>query len=168
MLKKPLNRLDILLTFVEDWTLFLAVAVALVVAMTNIVLRKISPVSLYWSDEVVRKVIFLSTFIGCSAAIRSRSLIRIDALPQMLPALKKPLAYLHHLGVLVFGFLVIRLGWRLMMQVQGDSFARTATLQIPEWYFYAAFPLVGGLMILRTLLVMVQDWRATGGKPKDR
>ncbi len=49
--------------------------------MANVILRKTTDdYSLYWSDEVVRKVIYFSTYIGCVAAIRGRSLIRIDAL----------------------------------------------------------------------------------------
>jgi TRAP-type C4-dicarboxylate transport system permease small subunit len=40
-----------------------------------------------------------------------------------------------------------------------DEFARTATLQVPEWYFYAVLPLMGAMMFLRTLIVMVEDWR---------
>ncbi|NLC70012.1 MAG: TRAP transporter small permease [Desulfuromonadaceae bacterium] len=167
MSKKALQYLDAVLTFIEDWSLFLSVSLALVVAMANIILRKTSPISLYWSDEVVRKVIFFTTFIGCSAAIRNRSLIRIDALPQLFPAIKKPLTYLHHLGVIIFGSLIIRLGWQLMVRVQKDSFARTATLQIPEWYFYAVLPVVGVMMILRTLMVMVQERRPAGTKPKE-
>jgi TRAP-type C4-dicarboxylate transport system permease small subunit len=167
MPRKLLAGLDAILTFVEDWSLCLSVVLALVVAMANILLRKTSSVSLYWSDEVVRKVIFLTTFVGCSAAVRNRTLIRIDALPQLFPALRRPLTYVHHLGVVVFGAFLIRLGWQLMLQVRNDPFARTATLQIPEWYFYALLPVVGGMMILRTLLVVARGRSPAGGNPKE-
>ena len=87
MLKKTLLRVDRSFAFIEDWSLFLTVAVALVSAMANVLLRKLtSDVNLYWSDEVVRKAIYFTTYIGCVAAIRSRSLIRIDALPQLVPS----------------------------------------------------------------------------------
>ena len=36
--------------------------------------------SLAWSEELVREVIIYTTFIGCSAAVKNRSMIRIDAL----------------------------------------------------------------------------------------
>ncbi len=108
---------------------------------------------------MVRKVIFFSTFIGCSAAVRSRSLIRIDALPQLLPVLKRFLTLVSHLGVLVFSVIIIRYGLQLTQAVYQDEYARTATLQVPEWYFYAIMPLMGGMMFLRTLIVMVEDWR---------
>ncbi len=144
---------------VEDWSLFITVMVALLVAIANVVLRKLTnDVNLYWSDEVVRKTIFFTTYVGCIAAIRNRSLIRIDALPQLFPFMKKPLTLLNHLGVLVFAGFMIHLGYSLTVLVRNDQFAKTASLQIPEWYFYAVFPIMGVMMFIRTLIVMVEDW----------
>ncbi len=159
MLKKTFRLIDRLFAAAEEWSLFLTVGGALVVALANIILRKTSTVNIYWSDEVVRKVIYFSTYIGAVAAIRHRSLIRIDALPQLVPVLKKPLTLLSHLAVLVFAILMIWLGWQMTAMVYQDEYARTATLQIPEWYFYAVLPLMGFMMFLRTGVVMVEDWR---------
>ena len=88
MQRKYFKAVDKILSFIEEWALFLSVSLALVVAMANIILRKFTPISLYWSDEVVRKVIFFSTFVGCSAAIKSRALIRVDALPRFFPVFR--------------------------------------------------------------------------------
>ncbi len=160
MLKTTFKTLDRAFLLVEDWSLFIAVMIALLTAMANVLLRKLtSNVSLYWSDEVVRKVIFFSTYIGCVAAVRSRSLIRIDALPQLFPVLKKPLTLFSHLAVLFFALVMVRLGWEMTLMMYQDEYARTTTLQIPEWYFYAVLPLMGVMMFLRTLIVMVEDWR---------
>lgn len=159
MLKKTFRVVDRTFAFIEDWALFVAVAVALVSAMANVILRKATHINLYWSDEVVRKVIFFTTYIGCIAAIRSRSLIRIDALPQLIPILKKPLSLFSHIAVLLFSGLMLRLGWQMTVSVYRDEYARTATLQIPEWYFYAVLPIMGAMMFLRTLIVMVEDWK---------
>lgn len=160
MLKKTFKTIDRGFLFVEEWSLFIAVCVALFTAMANVVLRKATDnVSLYWSDEVVRKVIFFSTYIGCVAAVRSRSLIRIDALPQIFPVLKRPLTLFSHLVVLGFSCTMTYLGWQMMIMMFEDEYARTTTLQIPEWYFYAILPLMGVMMFFRTLIVMVEDWR---------
>ncbi len=160
MIKKAFKAVDRSFAFVEDWTLFIAVAIALVSAMANVVLRKsTSSVNLYWSDEVVRKVIFFSTYIGCVAAVRNRSLIRIDALPQLFPVLKRLLTLISHLAVLVFSTVMVYLGWQMTVMMYQDEYAKTATLQIPEWYFYAVLPLMGAMMFLRTLIVMVEDWK---------
>ncbi len=165
MVKKAFKAIDRSFAFVEDWSLLIAVLVALFTAMANVVLRKTtSSVNLYWSDEVVRKVIFFSTYIGCVAAVRSRSLIRIDALPQLFPVLKRLLTLVSHLAVLVFSGIMIYLGAKMTHMIYLDEYATTATLQIPEWYFYAVLPVMGVMMFLRTLIVMVEDWR---GKSSD-
>ena len=158
-MKRLIYTIHRVFAFVEDWSLFITVMVALLVAIANVMLRKLtSDVNLYWSDEVVRKTIFFTTYVGCIAAIRNRSLIRIDALPQLMPFLKKPLTLLSHIGVLVFSGFMVQLGYSLTNLVYEDQFAKTASLQIPEWYFYAILPIMGAMMFIRTLIVMVEDW----------
>jgi len=169
MLKKVFIKIDRIFLFFEEWVLFGSVAIALLTAMANVILRKATnDYNLYWSDEVVRKVIYFSTYIGCIAAIRSRSLIRIDALPQMLPVLKKPLTLLSHIAVLVFAVTMVYLGMQMTTMMYEDEYALTATLRIPEWIFYAVLPLMGGMMFIRTLIVAYEDWFGvtdiTGGK----
>lgn len=160
MLKKIFHTVDRVLTFVEDWTLFSTVAIALLVAMANVVLRKVtSDVNLYWSDEVVRKVIYIATYIGCVSAIRHRSLIRIDVLPQIFPILKKPLGVFSHLVVIGFALLVCRLGLQMTQMMYADPYARTSTLGIAEWYFYAVLPVMGVMMVIRSVMVMIEDLR---------
>ena len=162
MLTKIFRTIDRIMLHIEEWSLFVAVCVALVTAMANVILRKLTnDLSLYWSDEVVRKVIFFSTYIGCVAAIRSRSLIRIDALPQMLPILKKPLTFFSHCMVLVFSGMMIYLGTKMALMQYHDQYAQSATLQIPEYFFYAVLPVMGLMMFLRTLIVMWEDWTGT-------
>lgn len=163
MFTKIFKTIDKVFLHIEEWSLFVTVCIALFTAMANVILRKTtSDLSLYWSDEVVRKVIFFSTYIGCVAAIRSRSLIRIDALPQMLPILKRPLTLFSHCVVLLFSGIMIYLGSQMTIMMYNDEYARTATLQIPEYFFYAILPLMGVMMFLRTLIVMREDW--TGKK----
>ncbi|WP_459944763.1 TRAP transporter small permease [Desulfocastanea catecholica] len=159
MLTKIFKSIDKALMYIEEWSLFAAVCIALITAMANVILRKATnDLSLYWSDEVVRKVIYFSTYIGCVAAIRSRSLVRIDALPQMLPGLRKPLTLFSHCVVLLFSGVMIYLGITMTLMMYEDKYARTATLQIPEYFFYAVLPVMGLMMFLRTLIVLWEDW----------
>lgn len=159
MLIKVFKTIDRVFLHVEEWSLFIAVCVALFTAIANVILRKMTnDLSLYWSDEVVRKVIYFSTYIGCVAAIRSRSLIRIDALPQILPILKKPLTLFSHLAVLLFSVIMIYLGFLMTRMMYEDEYAKTATLQIPEYWFYAILPLMGVMMFFRTVIVLREDW----------
>ena len=159
MLRKTIHRIDRTFSQFEDWMLFVTVTVALVTAMANVVLRKATnDLNLYWSDEVVRKVIFFSTYFGALAAVRSRSLIRIDALPQLLPILKKPLTLFSHLMVLVFSAIMVWYGGSMTIDKFNDAYSRTATLQIPEWIFYIVLPVMGAMMFIRTLIVAYEDW----------
>ena len=165
MLRRVFEVIDRLFTRVEEWTLLLSVCIALVVAMANVLLRKLTAdINIYWSDEVVRKTIYVSTYIGCVVAVRNRSLICIDALPQMVPGLKKPLTYFSHLVVMIFSAGMVYLGWGMTSMMYRDSFARTASLQIPEWIFYAVLPMMGVMMFLRTLMVIVDDWKEGTGR----
>ena len=158
MLKKTVRKIDRVFTAFEDWSLFLSVCIALTVAMANVLLRKLTnDFNLYWSDEVVRKTIYFSTYVGCIVAVRGRSLIRIDALPQMIPGLKKPLALFAHVVTLVFAGAMVYLGWTMTVMMYEDQYARTASLQIPEWIFYAVLPVMGAMMFFRTLIIMVED-----------
>lgn len=159
MFVKIFKAVDRLFKQVEEWSLFITVCIALITAMANVILRKLtSDFSLYWSDEVVRKVIFFSTYIGCVAAIRSRTLIKIDALPQMLPVLKKPLMIFSHCAVLVFALMMVYLGSQMTIMMFQDEYARTTTLEIPEFYFYAILPIMGAMTFFRTLIVIYEDW----------
>ena len=152
--------MDRVLICIEDWSLLISVCIALFVAMANVLLRKLTnDVNLYWSDEVVRKTIYFSTYVGCAVAVRGRSLIRIDALPQMVSGLQRPLTLFAHIATLIFAGVLTYLGWTMTVVMYKDEFARTTSLQIPEWIFYAVLPTIGVMMFFRTLLVMVEDWK---------
>ena len=169
MLKNIFIKLDRWFKEIEEWSLFIAVCIALVTAMANVILRKsTNDLNLYWSDEVVRKVIFFSTYIGSVAAIRSRSIIRIEALPQLLPVLRRPLALFAHSATLLFSVIMIYFGMQMTMMMYNDEYALTTTLRIPEYFFYIILPITGVMMFIRTLIAMREDWTGkkdiTGGK----
>ncbi len=94
MIEKTLGFLDKILSFFEDWTLFIAVMISLTALFVNVFLRYVFNYTLAWSEELVREVIIYTTLIGCSAAIKQRKMIKIDASVQLLPKLKVPLNFL--------------------------------------------------------------------------
>jgi TRAP-type C4-dicarboxylate transport system permease small subunit len=81
----------------------------------------------------------------------------VDALPQIIPVSRKFFNMVNHLAGLVFSGMLVWLGWGILQAVYADEYATTATLQIPEWYFYALLPLVGCMMFVRILVVMWED-----------
>ena len=156
MFGKVINIIDKVLTFFEDWTLFVTVMVALISLFANVVLRYGFNYALAWSEELVRLVIIYTTLIGCSSAIKKRSMIKIDASVQLLPKLKYPLTYFSNLVVVIFSVMMIYYGWLMAaLQVQTDQ--KTIVMQIPLVYLYAILPLMGVMMLFRTIHVIYQD-----------
>lgn len=156
MFRKTLDFLDKVLTFFEEWTLFITVMAALMALFVNVVLRYGFNYSLAWSEELVREVIIYTTFIGCSAAVKNRSMIRIDASVQLFPKLKAALTLFSNFAVMVFAALMLYYGW-MMAALQVRTHQKTIILQIPLVYLYAVLPLMGVMMMIRVVQVTVQD-----------
>jgi C4-dicarboxylate transporter DctQ subunit len=156
---KLLAYIDKALSFFEEWTLFLTVLIAMVALFINVVLRYGFNYSLAWSEELVREVIIYTTFIGCSAAIKNRSTVRIDALVQLVAPLKYPLSIFSYLVNLVFGAVMVYYGY-LMAAMQVESHQKTLILQIPTVFLYALLPLMGGMMILRVIIMLYTEINA--------
>jgi len=156
MLGKVLGVLDKILTFFEEWTLFVAVMVALVALFCNVVLRYGFNYSLAWSEELVREVIIYTTLIGCSAAVKARSMIKIDASVQLLPALKTPLTFFSNTVTLIFSLMMLYYGWK-MAALQVATNQKTIIMQIPLVYIFSILPLMGGMMLIRVTQVFYED-----------
>ena len=156
MFGKILDFLDKILTFFEEWTLFISVVVALIALFFNVVLRYGFNYSLAWSEELVREVIIYTTFIGCSAAVKNRSMIKIDASVQLLPKLKMPLTYFSNLVVMIFAGMMIYYGW-LMVVLQQRTQQKTIIMEIPLVILYAILPVMGIMMFIRVIQVVYQD-----------
>ena len=156
MIEKTLGFLDKILSFFEDWTLFIAVMISLTALFVNVFLRYVFNYTLAWSEELVREVIIYTTLIGCSAAIKQRKMIKIDASVQLLPKLKVPLNFFSNLVTMIFAYMMIHYGW-LMVALQHRTHQKTIIMQIPLAYLYVMLPLMGILMFIRTLQVIYQD-----------
>lgn len=156
MFGKTLDFLDKILTFFEEWTLFIAVMVALAALFCNVILRYGFNYSLAWSEELVREVIIYTTLIGCSAALKNRSMIKIDASVQLFPSLKVPLTFFSNFVTLIFSVIVFYYGLQIAaLQVQTHQ--KTIILQIPLVYIFAILPLMGGMMFIRTIQIFYED-----------
>jgi len=156
MVGKILNILDKVLTFFEEWTLFISVMVALVALFVNVVLRYGFNYSLAWSEELVREVIIYTTFVGCSVAVKNRSMIKIDASVQIFPKLKVPLTFFSNIVTAIFSGMMIYYGWQMAL-MQLRTHQKTIIMQIPLVYLYAVLPLMGSLMLIRVIQVFYED-----------
>ncbi len=159
MLLKISDFFDKVLGFIEEWVLFISTMAALIALFVNVVLRYGFNYSLAWSEELVREVIILTTFIGCSAAIKARSMIKIDALVQIVPVLKTPLTFFSNIATLIFAAMMAYYGWKMAV-LQAATFQKTIIMQIPLAWLYAILPIMGVMMFIRTLQVIYLDIQA--------
>ncbi|KPJ77933.1 MAG: C4-dicarboxylate ABC transporter substrate-binding protein [Deltaproteobacteria bacterium SG8_13] len=167
MFGKILDVLDKVLSFFEEWTLFLTVFVALISLFVNVFLRYVFNYTLAWSEELVREVIIYTTLIGCSAAVKNRSMIKIDASVQLLPKLKVPLTFFSNFVTLIFSLIVLYFGWKMaLLQVQTEQ--KTIILQIPLVYIFSILPLMGAMMFIRTIQLFHQDIADLRGKSSEK
>ena len=155
-MKKLTQALDRGLTHLEEWSLFIMVMTALLSLFVNVVLRYGFNYTLAWSEELVRIVIIDSTFVGASAAIRQGAMIRIDAVVQVFPKLKKWLTLYTHLLMLGFCGIMIFYGYK-MTHLQWLTHQKTIIMQIPLVIVYAVMPVTGVMLLYRTLQALVND-----------
>ncbi|MFH1117268.1 MAG: TRAP transporter small permease [Pseudomonadota bacterium] len=156
MFGRILNGIDKVLTFFEDWTLFISVMAALLALFFNVVLRYGFHYTLAWSEELVREVIIYTTFIGLAVAVKNGSMIKIDVVVQLVPKLKIPLSYLSNLATIVFAAMMLYYGWK-MASLQVMTNQKTIIMEIPLVYLYAILPLMGAMMLIRTIQVLYRD-----------
>lgn len=156
MLLKVSDFFDKVLGFIEEWVLFISTMAALISLFVNVVLRYGFNYSLAWSEELVREVIILTTFIGCSAAIKARSMIKIDALVQIVPVLKTPLTFFSNIVTLIFAAMMTYYGWKMAL-LQTATHQKTIIMEIPLEWLYAILPIMGVMMFIRTLQVIYVD-----------
>jgi len=154
--RKALQFVDRLLSLFEEWSLFLAVMSALLALFVSVVTRYTMTYTMTWPEELVREVILYTTFVGSAAAVKSRALIRIDAVPNVFPWLKKPLNFCNHAAVLVFSLFVTYYGWKLV-KLQYITKQTTIILKIPQIFLYSILPLMGVMMLLRLIQVVTED-----------
>jgi len=163
MFTRILDVLDKVLTCFEEWTLYVAVMLGLLSLFVNVVLRYVFHYSLAWSEEMIREIIIYTTFMGLAPAIKNGSMITIDALVQLVPRLRRTLAYISHLSVLIFSVLIFKLGWD-MAALQARTFQKTIILEIPLVILYAVLPLMGATMFIRTIQVVWKDYNEAKAK----
>ncbi|WP_300670271.1 TRAP transporter small permease [Desulfoluna sp.] len=161
MVSKMVLKIDRGVTFFEEWSLFLTVMVALIALFANVVLRYGFNHSLAWSEELVRLVIIYTTFVGCSRAVKNGAMVRIDALVQFFPRLKRPLLLFSYGATLLFAGILIVYGTEMAM-LQMRTGQKTIIMQIPTAWLYGILPLSGAMMGFRAL-VQAAALRVGGG-----
>ena len=115
--------------------------------------------SILWSEELIRYLIILLTFIGGSTGVREGSHYCIDLLPTMLKGKWKLAlnAFIYAVGF-VFSVFLTYYSWKAMQFVKGSS-QLSPGLQIPMYTVYCIIPIAGLLVLLRYATLIIGLFR---------
>ena len=133
---------------VEDGTLATLVGTLVVVACSQIALRNLFSVTLFWADPVVRHLVLWSGFVGAIVATRESKHIRIDFMLRFCSIRARNwiqlAANLCSSAVCLVLFIVA-----VRFVVDERAFGYRGVFDIPVWYLQLVFPATFGAMAAR-------------------
>ncbi len=142
----------------EGWIGVFLMAAILVIMGLGVFFRYVLNDSLTWSEELARYGLVYATFIGGAVAARRRSHIRVTFLEVLLPAFWA--RWLERLQDIVTLAFALYIAW-LAIRISGIlSSTRSAAMQLPMHYVYAAIVIGFGLMALRLTVGLWRGRRA--------
>ena len=101
--------------------------------------------------------------MGASVAVKQRAMIKIDAVVQIFPRLKPGLTFYSNILMLIFAGMMVYYGYQ-MTHLQFETSQKTIIMQIPLVAIYTIMPAMGVMVFIRTVQVMIQDFRTSHPK----
>lgn len=130
---------------------------AVVIAATAVFYRYVLDSSLSWSFELLLVLLTYMTFIGCYAAMRRGTHLRVDVIVRMLPRIPQTIVFVFaQLLILLVAVVMVRWGFEQFMRF-GDR--NTTMLEIPRGYLYIIIPISGLAMALETIRQLIRGIR---------
>lgn len=142
------DRLDKIISRVEQFVLSLFLTVLILVAFSQIVLRNFWDTGLTWGDPLVRYLVLWIGFIGAALAARENKHISIDLFSRWVSGVGNTLIKL--INHLFSAFICGLLAFAAFRFTQNEALiGGTAVFGIPAWIPLIIIPITFGLMTLR-------------------
>jgi len=144
-----------LLRRVEEWIAVALFAILFLTLLAQVVARFILADPFFWTEELARYLFVWVVLIGSSEAIRTRTHIGMDLVPNLLSE--------RHRLLLGIAMDVVVLGCLAALTYHGATYARRAhevdsiVLDVPESLLYGALPTGAALMLFRLMLRLARD-----------
>ena len=154
-----MNRIDRVLTLIENGLAGLTLAAATILAIVAVITRYLFNYIIFWSDEAVIYLIICSTFIGAVITLRHNEHVGVNVLSAVLgPRGNRVLVALSALLIAlycgVFGFL----GWLMVTEPAARNIV-TPALNVPLWVVQISLPIGLTLMFFRALEILYRTAR---------
>ncbi len=142
------DRLDKIISRVEQFALSFFLAVLILVAISQIVLRNFWDTGLSWGDPLVRYLVLWIGFIGAALAAKENKHISIDLFSQWVSGVGNTLIKL--INHLFSAFICGLLAFAAFRFTQNEALlGGTSVFGIPAWIPLIILPITFGLMTLR-------------------
>ena len=150
--------------FEEAILCFLLVAISCIMGV-QLILRNFFGTPIPWSDEICRYMFVWMGGLGVAFATKNASHLRMDILPTMIPALKKPLEVLCDISLVIVGFILIRGSIPFFANLE-KTHQLSAAMKIPMKYVYYSMSVGFGLSIFRIVERYVKMFLKLGNQEK--
>jgi TRAP-type C4-dicarboxylate transport system permease small subunit len=139
--------LDRIIDRSEETLLILLLALMILIAFSQIVLRNLFSTGLTWGDALVRDLVLWVGFIGAAMATREGKHINIDLMSRWVPSAGKPVieGVTHLFSFLICGLLTFA---ALKFLENESQMGNVTFLEIPSWIPGLILPISFGLMTL--------------------
>jgi TRAP-type transport system small permease protein len=136
------------------WIVGVLLAGIFILLVSQVFFRYVISISVSWTEEAARFLTVWSVFIGTAIALRTKSLIAVEVVVQLVP---KKIEKIFRIIVLLLSMILliylIFLGSQLSMNaVEQDSTA----LGISMWIPYAAIPVGSFFAVLNVFVVIIE------------
>jgi len=154
--RSRLFRVSDALNRVSEQLLFVLM-LGMILCTTLQVISRVFFAALSWTEEMTCFLLVIASLVGTAVAFKRGSHIAVTMLVERFPAGgQRALAVGVHLVGIAF-FLVMAVYGFLLMRTEARQIS--PAMEIPMFWIYAVFPLIGGLVILHLVAGIAQVWR---------
>ena len=165
------DKLDTKISRVETILITILLALMILMAFSQIVLRNFFDTGIDWSDALVRYLVVWVTFVGAAIATKEGKHITFDLLSRWLTGTGTLAiqALSNFFAAVICSLLTVAAAKFIWFEAQMGS---TAFLNLPVWVPELIMPIAFGLMTLRFLMGMINEigkiLHQSGGNQPDK
>ena len=154
-IKKISNALFV----IENSVIVALLAVMVLLAFVQVVLRNLFSTGFLWADPFLRHLVLWIGFMGASLATQQERHINIDVITRFLsPKTTTIITIATNVFAATICFFLAHAGWTFLvseMTTEGSLFA-IGQLEFPMWWFQTIIPIGFGLMSFRFFIKAVE------------
>jgi TRAP-type C4-dicarboxylate transport system permease small subunit len=149
------NKLDAKISRVETILVTILLALMILMAFSQVVLRNFFDTGIDWSDALVRYLVVWVTFVGAAIATKEGKHISVDLLSRWLTGTSTMAiqALSNFFSAVICSLLTVAAAKFIWFEAQMGS---TAFLNLPVWVPELIMPITFGLMTLRFLMGTIE------------